>query len=639
MKVTFLKEIPTTRGTMETFGGYDHRTRIAEGNFFDECNLSDRDYPVMATRRERVRLADIEGLQGVLVKDSVAWVASNKLYYDGEEVPELTVSNGEKQLISMGTYIIIYPDMLLYNVVTKECEQLLATNTISGMEITTPGNLIKTFAEDAEASLSAKRYSSLPDGYPMTEDGEQDGNYTPTEGSLAYYSKYSNSQRTYYEYINGRFLPAYNCFVIRFDFGKDVGYTTDDEGNEYEEWYLSSKQEKEIEYLQTLENAMVLWKGLEEKLTCPILKIDYTPGEESDRVSVYVNPKRSITEEDASQWSYAYRSYPILDGLFENGNRLWGWRRGEAMNGEFVNEIYATALGDPRAWDTFDGIASDSFAATVGSDGPFTGAAYFSGCMYFFKETCFHRVMGNKPANYQITTFSCHGVEEGSERSLVVVGDAMYYKGVDGIYCYDGSVPYKISDAFGDKKYKNAVGGVLGDRIFFDMEDDTGARSVFVYDTAKKLWHVEDSIGAKQFVPAYGNLIAMTEGGLVLVSDEVVDDTLTRLFGQSMAREGAFSWFGEFGDFGLSDPDAKYVSKLLLRMTVDEGARMTVEVMCDSDGSWRTAAVVSAKNKKSWCLPVVTPRCDHFRLRLSGVGGFKLWTLTREIESTNEVRR
>ena len=638
MKVTFLKEIPTTRGTMEAFGGYDHRARIAEGNFFDECNLSTRDYPVMATRRKRIRLADIEGLQGVLVKDSVAWVANNKLYYDGTEVPDLTLDEGEKTLISMGARIIIYPDMIGYDTVTGECERLFSAE---GDRETFQIRII-----NADQLKEAKRYTALPDGQPLMEvkysewvegeDGkaveetwtewEIDTTYVPVEGSTAYAE---GDESTIYRYTNGEWVLLSELEIDQIIF-------------EYRHSEYRVLIAKYFE-LKAIEGSIWLWSGL-ERFFCEILKVEesaegYSSGTEWVRVYLKSDRPVRVGDFEGSTWFLDYPRTPILDGMIENSNRLWGWRRGEAMNGEFVNEIYATALGDPKAWNTFDGLASDSFAATVGSDGPFTGAAYFSGCMYFFKETCFHRVMGNKPANYQITTFSCHGVEEGSERSLVVVGDAMYYKGVDGIYCYDGSVPYKISDAFGDKKYKNAVGGVLGDRIFFDMEDDTGARSVFVYDTAKKLWHVEDSIGAKQFVPAYGNLIAMTEGGLVLVSDEVVDDTLTRLFGESMAREGAFSWFGEFGDFGLSDPDAKYVSKLLLRMTVDEGARMTVEVMCDSDGSWRTAAVVSAKNKKSWCLPVVTPRCDHFRLRLSGVGGFKLWTLTREIESTNEVRR
>ena len=112
---------------------------------------------------------------------------------------------------------------------------------------------------------------------------------------------------------------------------------------------------------------------------------------------------------------------------------------------------------------------------------------------------------------------------------------------------------------------------------------------------------------------------------------------LAELFG-NIEIEKNIKWFGEFGDFGLSDPDAKYVSKLQLRVTVADGARVTVEVMTDSSGSWVTAAVYSAQNKGSVCLPVVTPRCDHFRLRLSGEGEFKLWSMVKEIESTNEVR-
>ena len=121
------------------------------------------------------------------------------------------------------------------------------------------------------------------------------------------------------------------------------------------------------------------------------------------------------------------------------------------------------------------------------------------------------------------------------------------------------------------------------------------------------------------------------------LSASSIDEEFTAVFG-GIEEEAPFPWFCEFGDFGLSDPDAKYVSKLRLRMTAERGARIQIEVMCDSDGSWKTVSVMTARDKQSLCLPVVTPRCDHFRLRLSGEGGFRLWTLTKEIESTNEVR-
>ena len=74
-----------------------------------------------------------------------------------------------------------------------------------------------------------------------------------------------------------------------------------------------------------------------------------------------------------------------MDFVIESGNRLWGCRYGKALNGETVNEIYASKLGDFRNWYCFAGISTDSYTASVGTDGAFTGAVTYMGRPIFFK--------------------------------------------------------------------------------------------------------------------------------------------------------------------------------------------------------------------------------------------------------------
>ena len=624
MKATFLKELPTSRDMLSVFGGYDGRARISEGTFGDMLNLSSQHYPVMSTRRERAWLKDIEGLQGVLAKDKLAWVANKKLYDDGVKVPGANFTDGKKKMVSMGANIIIYPDQIQYNTATGECVRLYRDEQLGGASIYI----------EVPPIYNCERYTSLPEGTPI------DTSYVPSEGDLAYYYYNKNTKRpAYYQYIDGQFLPL-----------KIKNAVLKGEGA-----YLSSRISVEtikknggIRIFsgvtdEILFSAKTFFKvGIDEYIKGNLNR-EFTCEEIYKKLGgteYLANSSNSTPNRIDGIKTQCILNYPEmkLDGIFESGNRLWGYRYGENSEGEFVNEIYSTALGEPIGWDTFEGIASDSYAVSVGSDGPFTGAIEYSGSLYFFKENYMHRLMGLKPSSYQLNTLSCHGVEEGSERSLVRLGDALYYKGNDGIYCYDGSIPYRISEVFGEKRYKNAVGGVLGSLVFMDMENEQGKRVMFVYDTLKRLWHIEESTEANEFISAFGNLIYRNERGLGAIFGDELDRELTELFGDEIRREGAFKWFGEFGDFGLSSPDAKYVSKLQLRMTVDEGARVAVEVMTDSDGSWTTVQVISAQNKRSVCLPIVTPRCDHFRLRLSGEGGFKLWSLTKETESTNEVR-
>ena len=91
------------------------------------------------------------------------------------------------------------------------------------------------------------------------------------------------------------------------------------------------------------------------------------------------------------------RKVPDMDFLTECENRLWGC---SSKN----HEVYASKLGDPLNWNVFEGISTDSYAATIGSDGDFTAAATYSGYALFFKEHTIHKVYGNKPSNIQIQT-------------------------------------------------------------------------------------------------------------------------------------------------------------------------------------------------------------------------------------------
>lgn len=84
------------------------------------------------------------------------------------------------------------------------------------------------------------------------------------------------------------------------------------------------------------------------------------------------------------------RRVPDMDYLTECDNRVWGCSNKE-------NVIYACKLGDPTNWFSYRGIAADSYAVTVGSDGAFTGAATCMGYALFFKENTLHKLYGSKP--------------------------------------------------------------------------------------------------------------------------------------------------------------------------------------------------------------------------------------------------
>ena len=85
----------------------------------------------------------------------------------------------------------------------------------------------------------------------------------------------------------------------------------------------------------------------------------------------------------------------------------------------------------------------------------------------------------------------------------------------------------------------------------------------------------------------------------------------------------------EFADFTMESPNRKAVSKLLLRLSL-MGASVTVKIQYDSSGTWKSVATLTAAGKRSYYLPVVPHRCDHFRLRIEATREWALHSLAIE---------
>src|SRR5699024_8677059 len=88
------------------------------------------------------------------------------------------------------------------------------------------------------------------------------------------------------------------------------------------------------------------------------------------------------------------RELPELDYICEKDNRLWGVSSAERT-------IYASALGDPSNFFTFDGLDTDSYAAAVGSEGNFTGLCKYGNTVLAWKERTLHKILGSNPSDFQ----------------------------------------------------------------------------------------------------------------------------------------------------------------------------------------------------------------------------------------------
>jgi hypothetical protein len=322
------------------------------------------------------------------------------------------------------------------------------------------------------------------------------------------------------------------------------------------------------------------------------------------------------------------RQMPLMDFIIESGNRLWGCRYGVALNGEIVNEIYASKLGDFRNWNSFAGISTDSYAATVGTDGQFTGAITHLGYPLFFKENCVHKVYGNLPSNYQIQTTTCRGVQQGSERSLSIVNETLYYKSARAICAYDGSLPVEISSALGEEVYYNAVAGALGNKYYISMTDANEQHHLFVFDTAKGMWHREDGTKATGFCTSRGELFYI---------DSADKKIKTVMVSHPYESKKDIEWMAETGVIGTDSPDKKYILRIDVRMLLDIGSEVCFFIQYDSIGEWIPLYMTRGTALRSFTVPIQPHRCDHLRLRIEGKGDAKIYSIAKTIKQGSEV--
>ena len=310
---------------------------------------------------------------------------------------------------------------------------------------------------------------------------------------------------------------------------------------------------------------------------------------------------------------------PDLDFVTECDNRVWGCSSRE-------NVIYACKLGDPTNWFSYRGIAADSYAVTVGSDGAFTGAATCMGYALFFKENTLHKLCGTKPSDFQLTSLRCRGVAKNAARSLCVLNETLYYLSPDGVMAWDGSLPTKVSGALDAAKLTNvqsAVGGALDGRYYLHISREDAR--LLVYDTEKGLWSEEDVCSCD--MTSTGGQLYLWDGQALWAADPTREPDWQSTDGV----ETDIPFELVTGDVGLDGTEQRYLSRLTLRL--DAECTSTVEVAVSYDGgAWETVASLAAQgSRRSYDLPFVPRRCGSLRLRLRGKGQITLRGFVRTI--------
>ena len=487
------------------FRGLNYGEGWADGEFSDCRNISTAMFPCISQRFARAGAAKYDKPTAMFSKDCLLVIDGTDVKVNGDKVGEVT--EGRKQLSTIGNYIVIFPDKVYYNVVTKELEVMEETITATGL----------TFTDNT-----------------ITTTGDA------------------------FKFRTGDAVTITGCST---------------EAN----------------------NKTVIIRGVEDK-----------------KLTFYENTFTAVTEAGSVTLK---REIPDLDYICESGYRLWGTKG---------NTIYGSKWGDPLNFQVFDGISSDSYYIDVGSDGEFTGCIPYSSHICFFKENTLHKLYGSKPSNFQVVTAQIYGVQKGSERSMCVINETLFYKGVLGVYAYTGGVPELITSKFGTKRFSDACAATDGTRYYICMKGTDQAWGVFVFDVAKNLWVQEDDLHCVDMVTHNGYVHLLSSSGDLYRVDE-------------RGPQADIEWSVTFCPFHETMNERKGYSKFHMRLELDAGAWLTAEIRRDNDTKWDQIYTTHNDKARTVSIPVLPKRCDSVEIRLRGKGKCILRTFIREFFAGSDV--
>lgn len=649
-----IQETARSQQVTDTFGGYNHNLKIPEGEFYEMENLCGDDYPLLATRKQRADLKayNTDNLKAMTHKNgSLYYIAGYDeqdktcwLYRETDQVLKLK-HTGSKRFVSMGAYLLIWPDKVWYN-------------TADG----THGNMEKLFSAAAGTYLDHSLTSSLgPDG-----------------------------QETYDIYVLWYIRPCSRngkiVYTANANYGEKRVVVVD--GIEYH--YLNPMKPKEPKngdaYIDCETRTPYIYNDVSKDWSAqdaPVMRLEckgigsaFAPGDyirvsgvdpgTYSGLNVGDNPSDGVYREalvtgenyivldayapteaqgimdytpPAEGYVKAAMDLPDMDYVIEAQNRLWGCKYG-TVDGKLVNEIYASALGRFDVWRKYAGVSTDSYAASVGSDGHWTGAVNYQGYPTFFKEDRMHKVYVSASGAHRIQEYTMRGVQPGCGKSIAVVNGVLFYKSRDCVCAYDGSnAPVNVSEKLNlDSLYRpgtvTSVAAAFRDKyyIYLSMNTSPGNR-LLVLDTKRGEWYRESLPvgGIKDFADIGGALLCATSGGMIVLTQDYQGGDYAG------EREGDVVWSCETGLIGYSTVEQKYVSRFNIRMSLAQGAYMDVLVQYDSDGVWHNQGRIQGAGTRTFMLPVRPRRCDHFRIRLEGSGDVRIYSFAKVFEAGSDV--
>ncbi|MCH5199235.1 MAG: hypothetical protein J1E34_10070, partial [Oscillospiraceae bacterium] len=443
-----MNNISQNRYMVSSFGGINVHERINDGQWSDMLNMTADEYPTAKTRAQRMKFENNfndekysamfpgKPVDAAVVDDKIFIACDTGVVAQGEHIAD--TGQEVKQIVPFGRDIFISPGGYLLK---NDFSDLAPVQIYASIVCNT------SFCNSESEDIDVKSADNAP-------ENPKNGDYwfDTTKNGLYRYSK-----------TDENWISVTQMYV---------------------KFTLNSEEENNFNF--------GLFKAGDA------IEAERTDGQKNNFIvhtvagtGSYMTVEGYIAPSENTEWVFMRRC-PVFDFVCEHNNRIWGCRYGENDKGEFVNEIYASALGDPTNFFVFEGTAADSYIASVGHAGVWTGCISTEEYVFFFKRDAVFIVSGSSPATYTISKIGDIGVQKGSEKSLKEISGYVYYKSDHGVMRINpGGFPSLISLALGADTMNEAIAGTNGTKYYMSALEN-GERKMFVYDISLGVWTKED---------------------------------------------------------------------------------------------------------------------------------------------------
>ena len=577
------------------FKGINRRCSGGKGEFVTAKNVTADEYPCLAALKapSPIKLTDVDGneitgIRAVLCPEdgfdkSFTGVAGTSFYYKGEKIPFFSdayiPSQGRVELIRMNGNIII----CCYNSFTDRC--LLYYNYLKH----TP----------YEERASAGHVIRVDCAYFTTP--------------MPYGLKALPAAVSKYDYFSYRIYADSEAILNSFKVGDSIVLCN------LKSQYNNSSGITEYQYARNtlIRESRYSAAGSTDEVSCIVTAVnlnksasylDYAAynvrGERVEAkgfVEFSYNDTQRVT--DYTHYGPIFRkAMPIMNSICVHNNRLWGVN----PNGEY---IYASKLGDFKEFNSFKGVASDSYYVGIGSGGKFTGIVSYRNYVIAFKENCLHIISGTVPSNFSVAR-TIEGIGCIDIRSCAQVGGYLYFLSKDGFYRFDGVGFENISKKLA-ADFVSAVGIGKNNKYYVYATSSEGRSELFVFDARYDTWHSMSDMGeVVGFFDDYGELYAGTTDSIY-----------------SFFAEGCREWELESCEFFCEDCSNSHPNYLWIRARIDKGKTVKVFSSCDSGEFVEHKSCEGTGKIQIYSIPLRWHNSKSHKIKLVGNGGTVIYDM------------